>query len=123
MGLDLSDGATLAAAVAAVNSPVHLRHPGVTGQAANEAITRAHAAFPAWSATPIDTRAACLDRLADLLESNRDELMAICVQEAFKTIPDAIGEVREAADFCRYYAQQARLNLHPVDLPRADRRT
>ncbi|WP_375394706.1 bifunctional proline dehydrogenase/L-glutamate gamma-semialdehyde dehydrogenase PutA [uncultured Sphingomonas sp.] len=81
------------------------------------AITRAHAAFPAWSGTLIDARAACLDRLADLLESNRDELMAICVQEAFKTIPDAIGEVREAADFCRYYASQARANLHPVDLP------
>ena len=42
--------------------------------------------------------------------------MAICVQEAFKTIADAIGEVREAADFCRYYAAEAR-NLHPVDLP------
>ena len=81
------------------------------------AISRAHAAFPAWSATPVETRAACLDRLADLLEEHRDELMAICVQEAFKTIPDAIGEVREAADFCRYYASEARANLHPVELP------
>ncbi len=81
------------------------------------AIKRAHAAFPAWSTTPVDERAACLERLADLLETHRDELMAICVQEAFKTIGDAIGEVREAADFCRYYAQQARLNLHPIELP------
>ena len=61
--------------------------------------------------TPVVERAACLDRLADLLEAHRDELMAICVQEAFKTIPDALGEVREAADFCRYYAQQARQGL------------
>ena len=82
-----------------------------------DSITRAHAAFPAWSATPVDTRAACLDALADLLEENRDELMAICVAEAFKTIPDALGEVREAVDFCRYYAQQARDGLHPIDLP------
>jgi RHH-type proline utilization regulon transcriptional repressor/proline dehydrogenase/delta 1-pyrroline-5-carboxylate dehydrogenase len=81
------------------------------------AIARAHAAFPAWSAIPINDRAACLDRLADLLEAERDRLMAICVQEAFKTIPDAIGEVREAADFCRYYAQQARMRLQPVELP------
>ncbi|OYX38871.1 bifunctional proline dehydrogenase/L-glutamate gamma-semialdehyde dehydrogenase PutA [Sphingomonas sp. 32-62-10] len=81
------------------------------------AITRAAAAFPAWSATPVDTRAASLDALADLLEENREELMAICVAEAFKTIPDALGEVREAVDFCRYYAQQARDGLHPIDLP------
>ncbi len=90
---------------------------GLGGDAVLAAITRAHAAFPGWSTTPVDERAACLERLADLLEKHRDELMAICVQEAFKTIGDAIGEVREAADFCRYYAQQARLNLHPIELP------
>ncbi|OQW73182.1 MAG: bifunctional proline dehydrogenase/L-glutamate gamma-semialdehyde dehydrogenase [Proteobacteria bacterium ST_bin14] len=81
------------------------------------AIDCAAAAFPAWSATQVEARAACLDRLADLLEAHRDELMAICVAEAFKTIPDALGEVREAVDFCRYYAQQARDGLHPIDLP------
>ncbi|OYY72444.1 bifunctional proline dehydrogenase/L-glutamate gamma-semialdehyde dehydrogenase PutA [Sphingomonas sp. 28-63-12] len=80
-------------------------------------ITRAAAAFPAWSATPVDTRAACFDRLADLLEANRDALMAICVSEAFKTIPDALGEVREAVDFCRYYAAEARNHLQSVELP------
>ncbi|WP_277924222.1 bifunctional proline dehydrogenase/L-glutamate gamma-semialdehyde dehydrogenase PutA [Sphingomonas sp. CROZ-RG-20F-R02-07] len=89
---------------------------GTEGDVTN-AIARAHAAFPAWSATPVDQRAACLDRLADLLEANRDELMAICVAEAFKTLPDAIGEVREAADFCRYYANEARTKLHAVELP------
>ncbi len=97
-----------------------LRRGGTKGfgeGAVAAAITRAHAAFPGWSATPVDERAACLERLADLLEKHRDVLMAICVQEAFKTIADAIGEVREAADFCRYYAQQARLNLHPIELP------
>jgi RHH-type proline utilization regulon transcriptional repressor/proline dehydrogenase/delta 1-pyrroline-5-carboxylate dehydrogenase len=84
---------------------------------AGRSIGLAHSGFPAWSATSVEQRAACLDRLADLLESERHKLMAICVQEAFKTIPDAIGEVREAADFCRYYAQQARAGLQPIELP------
>ncbi|MBP2512338.1 bifunctional proline dehydrogenase/L-glutamate gamma-semialdehyde dehydrogenase PutA [Sphingomonas sp. PvP018] len=90
---------------------------GLGGDLVTAAITRAHAAFPGWSRSPVEARAACLDRLADLLETHRDELMAICVQEAFKTIPDAIGEVREAVDFCRYYAQQARAKLQLIELP------
>ncbi len=126
MGIDLSDRSTLEATVAAVGKPLASGvHPGGGGGGARSdgkgqvhaAITRAHAAFPAWQATPVDDRAACLERLADLLEEHRDELMAICVQEAFKTIPDAIGEVREAADFCRYYAGEARARLRPVELP------
>jgi len=43
-----------------------------------------------------------------LLEDNRDELMALCIREAGKTLDDSIDEIREAVDFCRYYAQQAR---------------
>ncbi len=141
-GLDLSDVATLEAAVAAVKKPLPRAHPHPSpadavspspdgrgkgpaaagggkgeGEGVSAAVTRAHAAFPAWSATPVDDRAVCLERLADLLEENRDRLMAICVQEAFKTIPDAIGEVREAADFCRYYAGEARARLRAVELP------
>jgi RHH-type proline utilization regulon transcriptional repressor/proline dehydrogenase/delta 1-pyrroline-5-carboxylate dehydrogenase len=123
-GLALSSSATVgdgraAASVASSGervptpSPSRLRE----GDQVAAAIGRAHAAFPAWSRTPVDDRAACLERLADLLEKHRDELMAICVQEAFKTIADAIGEVREAADFCRYYAQQARANLQAIELP------
>ena len=114
-GLDLSDAEVLAATANAVNVP--MRDAGDAAAGAAAAVTRAHAAFPAWSATPVDRRAAILERLADLLETHRDRLMAICVQEAFKTIPDAIGEVREAADFCRYYAQQARTGLKPIELP------
>jgi RHH-type proline utilization regulon transcriptional repressor/proline dehydrogenase/delta 1-pyrroline-5-carboxylate dehydrogenase len=81
------------------------------------AIGRAHDAFPAWSATSVAHRAAVLDRLADLVEAHRDEMMALLVQEARKTLADAIGEVREAADFCRYYAAEARAKLRPVELP------
>ncbi|MFS0771683.1 L-glutamate gamma-semialdehyde dehydrogenase [Sphingomonas sp. 1P08PE] len=115
-GLDLSDVATLDATVRAVSWPLPDRAPAAEPVVA-DAVGRAHAAFADWQATPVDERAACLERLADLLEEHRDELMAICVQEAFKTIPDAIGEVREAADFCRYYAGEARARLRPVELP------
>jgi RHH-type proline utilization regulon transcriptional repressor/proline dehydrogenase/delta 1-pyrroline-5-carboxylate dehydrogenase len=113
-GIDLSDRDVLAKTAASVAAmpPVTVETVDVAA-----AITRAHAAFPGWSATPVDERAAILERLADLLETHRDELMAICVKEAFKTIPDAIGEVREAADFCRYYAQQARSGLKSIELP------
>ncbi|MBN9921098.1 aldehyde dehydrogenase family protein, partial [Listeria monocytogenes] len=72
---------------------------------------------PAWAGRSIEDRCAIVERLADLLEAHRDELMAICVSEAFKTIPDALGEVREAVDFCRYYARAARDGLQPVELP------
>lgn len=71
------------------------------------AVSRAHRSAPGWDATPASERAACLRRLADLMESNRANLMALCVREAGKTIGDAIAEVREAVDFCRYYAARA----------------
>ena len=73
--------------------------------------------FPSWSSTPLETRAAALERLADALEENMTALMATLVHEAKKTIPDALGEVREAVDFCRYYAERARTGLTPVELP------
>ncbi len=90
---------------------------GPPSRAGEDYVGRALGAFPSWNSTPVDERAACLDRLADLLERERDTLMAICVQEAKKTIPDALAEVREAVDFCRYYAVQARQGLGPQELP------
>ncbi|HEX8215381.1 MAG TPA: bifunctional proline dehydrogenase/L-glutamate gamma-semialdehyde dehydrogenase PutA [Allosphingosinicella sp.] len=95
--------------------PAHTE--GVEAAVAKAAATRALGAFPAWASTSIEDRAACLDRLATLLERERDTLMALAVQEAKKTIPDALGEVREAVDFCRYYAAQAREGLQPIELP------
>jgi RHH-type proline utilization regulon transcriptional repressor/proline dehydrogenase/delta 1-pyrroline-5-carboxylate dehydrogenase len=91
--------------------------PAAEKKQATEAVTRALGAFPSWSMQSVERRAACLDRLADLLEQERDTLMALAVQEAYKTIPDALGEVREAVDFCRYYAAQARKGLQPIELP------
>jgi RHH-type proline utilization regulon transcriptional repressor/proline dehydrogenase/delta 1-pyrroline-5-carboxylate dehydrogenase len=98
-----------------VTQPHHA--PGGDKARAAEAVERALAGFPAWSQQSVEHRAACLDRLAGLLEQERERLMAIAVQEAFKTIPDALGEVREAVDFCRYYAAQARSGLQPIELP------
>ena len=91
---------------------------GTSGESdAGTAVSQALSGFLPWSSRSIEDRAACLDRLANLLERDRDELMRIAVQEAFKTIPDALAEVREAVDFCRYYAAQARANLQPIELP------
>ncbi len=73
-----------------------------------EALSSAQAAAAAWAATPPDDRAACLDRLADMIEDELAAAMAICVREAGKTIADAVAEVREAVDYCRYYATRAR---------------
>jgi RHH-type proline utilization regulon transcriptional repressor/proline dehydrogenase/delta 1-pyrroline-5-carboxylate dehydrogenase len=61
----------------------------------------------AWDQTPAITRAKILNRTADLFEEHTAELLALCVAEAGKTIPDAISELREAVDFLRYYAAQA----------------
>ncbi|HEX8388382.1 MAG TPA: L-glutamate gamma-semialdehyde dehydrogenase [Sphingomonas sp.] len=119
-GLDLADRAVLERTAEAVNRPhSDLIAKGAEASASevHDAIGRAQAAFEDWSATAVDHRAAVLDRLADLLEERRDELMALLVQEAKKTIPDALGEVREAADFCRYYAERAREQLRPHELP------
>ena len=80
-------------------------------------VNRRNGATPAWAATPVATRAAALDRLADLLERDAQALMAILVHEARKTIPDALGEVREAVDFCRYYAAEARVKFVATLLP------
>jgi len=120
-GLDLQDQDELARVAALISNPLAssaVEKPGVsTSLDTNGVVASALAAFPAWSTRSIEDRATCLDRLAQLLERDRDELMRICVQEAFKTIPDALAEVREAVDFCRYYAAQARARLQPMELP------
>ncbi len=82
-----------------------------TPDTVRSAVDCAHAARIAWSAVSVPERAAALDRLADLLEADMAGLMALCVWEAGKTLPDAMADVREAVDFCRYYAQQAREQL------------
>ncbi len=72
------------------------------------ALDAADAAQPAWDRAGGERRAACLEHASDLLEARRADLHALLVREAGKTITDAISEVREAVDFCRYYALRAR---------------
>ncbi len=82
-----------------------------TPQQLNEALQTAKSAAPGWDATPAEERARILERAADLLEENRDELIALCIREAGKTLVDSIPELREAVDFLRYYAVRARLDF------------
>nr|WP_286207577.1 bifunctional proline dehydrogenase/L-glutamate gamma-semialdehyde dehydrogenase PutA [Hephaestia sp. MAHUQ-44] len=120
-GLDLGNRVVLEAVRQAVNTPHPLMAEGAMAAYdavhASEAIDRAHAAFPGWTARAVDERAGMLEKLGALLEEHRNELMALCIQEARKSIPDALAEVREAVDFCRYYAARARADLQSVELP------
>ena len=77
----------------------------------------AAAGFPAWAATPVEERAAVLERAADRLEVNRGRLIALLQSEGGKTLDDALAELREAVDYCRYYAAQARIALAPQPMP------
>ena len=70
-------------------------------------IDNAQSAFTPWSQTPVIERAALLCRIADVLEEHSEELIALCIKEAGKVAQDGIDEVREAIDFCRYYANRA----------------
>ena len=83
-----------------------------------EAMARAQGAFRGWEATPAGERAAILDRAADLMQARLPELLALIVREGGRTQGDAVSEVREAIDFCRYYAAQAREKFSaPIELP------
>ena len=98
----------------------HDRVGRVTELAAEDAaaivkIAASHAAR--WGAIPPAERAACLDRAADIMQSRIETLMGIIMREAGKTAANAIGEVREAIDFLRYYASQVRRTLGPAHRP------
>jgi len=84
----------------------------------DKALANAVAAQPAWDRLPAASRAAILEYAADQLEARRGEFVSLCIREAGKTIPASISEVREAADFLRYYATMARrLFGQPEALP------
>lgn len=116
-GLDLASAAMrepLAAAWAQVRvEPV----PEAGAADAGATMARLAAGFPAWAATPLVERAAVLRRAADALEARLPEFCALLVAEAHKTWGDAVSEVREAVDFCRYYALQAEARLADQELP------
>jgi RHH-type proline utilization regulon transcriptional repressor/proline dehydrogenase/delta 1-pyrroline-5-carboxylate dehydrogenase len=105
-----------------VTSPAdHSQVVGSLRQANSEdveqALEQAVRAFTTWSRRTVGERAEILRQLADLLEAHRDELMYLTMREAGKTMPDAIAEIREAIDFCRYYAVQGERSLAPQVMP------
>ena len=117
----LIDGVERTGSKRAVRSPIDGADTGIVTEAdkttAQAAMTAAQAGFAAWSARPVEDRAATLDRAAEALEGNRPRLLALLQGEGGKTLDDAIAEVREAVDFCRYYAAQARTALADERLP------
>ena len=80
------------------------------------AMAAAAGASAGWARVLPFDRAALLDRAASLFEWSMERFAALIVREAGRTLPDALSEVREAADFCRYYAAQAR-SLSPAHEP------
>ena len=106
-----------------VTSPADTREiVGFTRDASAQEIRRAMeeaaAAQPAWDATAAGSRAAYLEKAAQLLQQRRGLFLSLLIREAGKTLPDALAELREAVDFCRYYAARGReLFAAPEELP------
>ena len=80
------------------------------------ALTRAQSAFPSWNSLTLKQRATLLRNLGAELENRRYEFAAICIKEAGKTLEDSLSEVREAVDFCRYYADRSESLMEDTNL-------
>jgi RHH-type proline utilization regulon transcriptional repressor/proline dehydrogenase/delta 1-pyrroline-5-carboxylate dehydrogenase len=117
----LVDGVALGGAERTIYSPIDGAAVGRVRDGdetiARAAMAAAEAGFAAWQATPVDARAAALERAGDLLEARRGRLISLMQREGGKTLDDAVAEVREAVDFCRYYAAEARRALTPEPMP------
>ena len=109
-GIEFGDRAALGQLLSAVarDPPNANRVAELDPQAADRLVTAAQAGFKDWDRTPAGSRAAMLEKAADLLEQRRAHFIALLQSEGGKTLDDALSEVREAADFCRYYAAQGR---------------
>ena len=89
----------------------------VSPEQARLAVSGAAAAAPGWAAVAPAERAACLERAADIMQARMPALLGLIMREAGKSLPNAIAEVREAIDFLRYYAEQARRTLGAAHAP------
>lgn len=127
-GVDLADRDEVAALVNDIAGPVpklplsdarEIRSPAdrrilvghvtdATPADIDSALDRLHAGWRDWDAAGGAHRATVLERAADLIEAARTELLALLAREAGKTLADGIAEIREAVDFCRWYAARAR---------------
>jgi RHH-type proline utilization regulon transcriptional repressor/proline dehydrogenase/delta 1-pyrroline-5-carboxylate dehydrogenase len=110
----IAERAPLDAAVAAAVVPA------IREATPSEVITtmaRLDDGFTAWNERPVNERAAIIRRAGDLLDSRLAEFCGLLVKEGHKTLGDCVAEVREAVDFCRYYADQAQIRLQDQSLP------
>ena len=98
----------LVSAVAAAATPAAGTIVEATAEQASAAMSAAREGFKDWSRTPADRRATILEQAADLLQQRRAHFIALLQREGGKTLDDALSEVREAIDFCRYYAAEGR---------------
>lgn len=109
-GIEFGDPSALNALVAAVAASKP--HVGgivdATAEVAGNAVVAARSGFRSWSQTPAETRASILERAANLLEQRMAHFIALLQREGGKTLDDSLSEVREAVDFCRYYAAEGR---------------
>ena len=109
-GVEFGDRAALdglASAVAADNALLEsVAHASV--ETANNAVDAARAGFTSWDRTPARDRAQVLERAAGLLEQRMAHFIALLQREGGRTLDDSLAEVREAVDFCRYYAAEGR---------------
>ncbi len=83
----------------------------------DSAIYKSLSSYQTWSKTPVTARSALLRHAADALQAQMPRFCALLVKEAFKTWGDAVGEVREAIDFLRYYAAEAERLMQPMTMP------
>jgi RHH-type proline utilization regulon transcriptional repressor/proline dehydrogenase/delta 1-pyrroline-5-carboxylate dehydrogenase len=117
----LIDGRARDGVARTVHSPIDGKAVGRVSEAndalAAAAMEAAQTGFADWMASPAEVRAAVLERASDRLETERGRLIALLQAEGGKTLDDAVAEVREAVDFCRYYAVAARRGLAPQLLP------
>jgi RHH-type proline utilization regulon transcriptional repressor/proline dehydrogenase/delta 1-pyrroline-5-carboxylate dehydrogenase len=107
----------------AINSPSDRRVTvgtvfEATADEVDKMVRAGHAAQLDWDGLGGEARARLLDRAADLYEEHREEFFSLCIREAGKTLIDAVLEVREAVDFLRFYASEARRQFtRPMPLP------
>jgi len=110
MAAPLIDGRAIDGPSRPVQSPIDGAAIGsvieATPTQAAQAIASARAGFRRWGATAAPARAKLLETTADLLEQRAARFIALLQCEGGKTLDDALSEVREAIDFCRYYAAQ-----------------
>ena len=109
-GIEFGDRAALNGLVAAVaaSKPHASDIIDATPETASSAVIAARSGFRSWNQTPAETRASMLERAADLLERRTAHFIALLQREGGRTLDDSLSEVREASDFCRYYAAEGR---------------